>query len=456
MLISHAQNFEDVILWRALKHVESGFYIDIGANDPNAHSVSLAFYERDWHGVHVEPVPAFADKLRAARPDEIVIEAAVSEQTGSVTFYEIDNTGLSTGCDQYADTYLERGIAATETSVPARTLASIFEEIGSRDIHWLKVDVEGMEGDVLRSWGSSKARPWILVIEATLPNSQEQNYQEWESLILERGYSFAYFDGLNRYYVHQDHNDLLEAFGPGPNVFDSFCFDEESHFAAPVAEKLRLLQKEMKYLSQQSKENTEAVFRSDAARRSMQERTDKLEQDLAHMRQKSIEVHNWNSTLEAENAALAEENRRHVSTSNEILSREAALRQEIAEIYRSTSWRLTTPIRAFKRSILWVRDGVWAWLTLKPGSRPRRILRRAITALASRVQSQPRLAMTANRLMHRFPKLRNRLRAAMTGQHAPAATSRSTAATIDSQESRVHLSAYLPSLMCCSAVPRLL
>ena len=28
MFISYAQNFEDVMLWRALKHVEKGFYID--------------------------------------------------------------------------------------------------------------------------------------------------------------------------------------------------------------------------------------------------------------------------------------------------------------------------------------------------------------------------------------------------------------------------------------------
>ena len=50
-MISYAQNFEDVMLWRALKHVERGFYIDIGAQDPVVDSVSLAFYEQGWRGV---------------------------------------------------------------------------------------------------------------------------------------------------------------------------------------------------------------------------------------------------------------------------------------------------------------------------------------------------------------------------------------------------------------------
>ena len=49
-LTSYAQNFEDVILWRALKHVEHGFYIDIGAQDPVIDSVSLAFYQQSATG----------------------------------------------------------------------------------------------------------------------------------------------------------------------------------------------------------------------------------------------------------------------------------------------------------------------------------------------------------------------------------------------------------------------
>ena len=32
--VSYAQNYEDVMLWRALKHVKNGFYVDVGANDP--------------------------------------------------------------------------------------------------------------------------------------------------------------------------------------------------------------------------------------------------------------------------------------------------------------------------------------------------------------------------------------------------------------------------------------
>src|SRR5262245_18396604 len=103
MFVSYAQNFEDVMLRRALRHVTEGFYIGIGAQDPTVDSVSLCFYEMGWRGLHVEPTAVFADKLRAARPDEEVIQAAVGARGETCTFYEIfPDTGLSTGSSTLA------------------------------------------------------------------------------------------------------------------------------------------------------------------------------------------------------------------------------------------------------------------------------------------------------------------------------------------------------------------
>ena len=48
--ISHAQNFEDVRLWRAFSDIREGRYLDIGTQDPVRDSVSHAFYERGWRG----------------------------------------------------------------------------------------------------------------------------------------------------------------------------------------------------------------------------------------------------------------------------------------------------------------------------------------------------------------------------------------------------------------------
>ena len=55
--ISYAQTLEDVMLYRALREVTQGFYIDVGAHDPILHLVTLAFYAEDGLEVHVHHVP---------------------------------------------------------------------------------------------------------------------------------------------------------------------------------------------------------------------------------------------------------------------------------------------------------------------------------------------------------------------------------------------------------------
>jgi FkbM family methyltransferase len=243
-LVSYAQNFEDVILWRALKSVAQGCYVDIGANDPVIDSVSLAFYERGWRGLHVEPMPEYATSLRAARPDETVIEAAIGVGSKATELFSFTGTGLTTSRRSHAAQHRSAGHKDTSLLVPTRSLESVFDEVGPRDIHWLKIDVEGMERDVLASWNSSPVRPWIVVIESTLPNSPVENAQDFEPLIIALGYSMVYFDGLNRFYLHQDHADIRSAFGPGPNYFDHFTLTEHSAFVLPLRARLHAAEAE--------------------------------------------------------------------------------------------------------------------------------------------------------------------------------------------------------------------
>ncbi len=230
MFASYAQNFEDVMLMRALQNVAEGYYVDIGANDPKLDSVSLAFYERGWSGTNVEPDPSYAEKLRLERPRDTLVEAAIAGGSKSVKLHLFAGTGLTTSLDKYAELHHEEGHKSTEIVVPARTLESVFADIGARDIHWLKIDVEGMEEDVLDSWKQHSARPWIVVVEAVKPNSATPDHQRWEASLLERGYVFEYSDGLNRFYVHENHAALGEHFSAGPNLHDRFYLTHRSGF----------------------------------------------------------------------------------------------------------------------------------------------------------------------------------------------------------------------------------
>ena len=221
--VSYAQNFEDVMLHRAFRNIQNGFYIDIGANDPELHSVTLAFYQRGWRGVNVEPVEADRARLAAARPRDTTLGVAVGEEAGSLPFYVFAGTGLSTLSRDQAEEHVANGFAMEQTVVEVTTIADICRQYVSGDIHFLKIDVEGGEWGALAGADLGNFRPWIVLVEATRPNSQQSTHQEWEALLTDAAYRFVYFDGLNRFYVAEErHSALAASFQTPPNVFDDF------------------------------------------------------------------------------------------------------------------------------------------------------------------------------------------------------------------------------------------
>ncbi len=228
-VVSYAQNLEDVLLWRALQHVGRGVYVDVGAQDPLVDSVSKCFYEKGWRGIHVEPTSQYAELLRQDRPDETVLQAAVSDRSGLLKFYVIPDTGQSTASKEIAENAARNGYKSIETMVAAVTLDQVFAELDSKEIHWLKIDVEGSEHAVLKGWRRSTHRPWVVVMEATSPLTQVATYKEWEPLLFKKGYSFVHFDGLNRYYVSAAHGDLKKHFRHGPTIWDEYQLPEISY-----------------------------------------------------------------------------------------------------------------------------------------------------------------------------------------------------------------------------------
>ena len=221
--ISYAQNYEDVMLRRALKDVDKGFYIDVGANDPVTDSVTKAFYDAGWRGINIEPVSEWYEKIQQDRPDDINLQTAVGARKGSLKFYEVVGTGLSTMDESIAKRHMqERGYEIKSYKVPVVRLTTICERLPRADIHFLKIDVEGAELSVLQGLDLKKIRPWIILVEATLPNTQIENHAEWESSLVERGYHYIYSDGLNRYYIADEHIELDTAFLMPPNIFDDF------------------------------------------------------------------------------------------------------------------------------------------------------------------------------------------------------------------------------------------
>jgi FkbM family methyltransferase len=239
--VSYAQNCEDVILWRALGHIENGFFVDCGAYDPTHHSVTKAFYDRGWRGINIEPLPSLVQRFVDERPSDINLNIALSDRSGYASFYEIADTGLSTFNPQFARTHVQCGFVAKSMKVQTTDLSRVLDRFSRDAIHFLKIDVEGAEKLVLAGLDLQKFRPWIILVEATKPLSAEPSYQDWEFDLLSRGYHFAYFDGLNRFYVSQEHPELRLPLSVPPNIFDNFVQMEQLNALAQLQDQLTAL-----------------------------------------------------------------------------------------------------------------------------------------------------------------------------------------------------------------------
>ena len=126
--ISYAQNMEDVMLYRALRDVTRGFYVDVGANSPDrAFGHAGRFYERGWRGINIEPVPGFHEQLVAARPHDINLAVAVGDSTGTVNFYDIPDSGLPPATPNGAPAPAFGTVRIVERQVPVGTLDHVFE-----------------------------------------------------------------------------------------------------------------------------------------------------------------------------------------------------------------------------------------------------------------------------------------------------------------------------------------
>lgn len=212
ILISYAQNHEDVVLARVLEPWNCvGHWIDIGAGHPTFDSVTRLFYDFGWTGINIEPLVTEFKLLCAERPRDINLNCAIGDSAGVSLIFEGPpaSRGTSTLIPEHAHSGHNNSDSVVTSEVEVRTLATVLEE-APWDIDLIKIDVEGMESAVIASADWTRVRAKVIVVEATLPNSVVPSHQLWESTLVAAGYSFRLFDGLNRFYSREDSTDDVD------------------------------------------------------------------------------------------------------------------------------------------------------------------------------------------------------------------------------------------------------
>ena len=205
--ISYSEYFEDLILFCIFYDVKNGFYIDVGANDPNYVSVTKAFYLRGWYGINIKPLPHKYPALAENRKRDINLQIGLGKTEGNGTLYEVG--GASTLYKKYL-----KDKNTNTSKIMVNTMLNICEKYVPKNevIQFCKIDVEGSEKDVLLGNDFEKYRPKVICIESTLPCSLIPSHNLWEDILLKNDYSFAYQYKINRYYIDNRINGLRQRF----------------------------------------------------------------------------------------------------------------------------------------------------------------------------------------------------------------------------------------------------
>lgn len=227
-MISYAQNYEDVILARAFAGTEEGFYVDVGAASPNEATVTRHFYEQGWHGINIEPLPAWSAELRAVRLRDLNLQVAAGSTSGEMTLYRVlEDLSLSTISEEAANRHRAKKLTVESMPIHVVTLNEVLDEVQPDRIDFLKVDVEGAEADVLGGIDLRRWRPRVILAEATEPNSIVPTYELFEPILIAGGYLYAATDGINRYYVREEEPELAPLLVPANPMDDYISMREQ-------------------------------------------------------------------------------------------------------------------------------------------------------------------------------------------------------------------------------------
>lgn len=164
----YSQCGEDLIL-DMLINKASGFYVDVGCNDPRHYNNTYYFYKKGWRGLNIEPNSAKLRQFDWMRSNDVNLNLGVSQSGLELDFYNFHEDTLSTFSKEVSDDLQEMGHRLKEIKkIKTLPLAAIFDQYlpNGTSIDFLTIDTEGYDMEVLKSNDWQKYRPNYILLES--------------------------------------------------------------------------------------------------------------------------------------------------------------------------------------------------------------------------------------------------------------------------------------------------
>ncbi|MBF0440433.1 MAG: FkbM family methyltransferase [Oligoflexales bacterium] len=169
----------------------SGFYIDLGAHHPKRFSNTYLLYRLGWCGINIDAMPGAMALFKKIRKRDICLEIGISDKNETKDFYIFSERALNTFDKDLAKERIALGWRLERTQkVQLRPINSVLDEFlpPQTQIDLLTIDIEGLDGIVLKSLCFNKYRPKVIICEQLSTNVEDVSSSEIAHILKRENY----------------------------------------------------------------------------------------------------------------------------------------------------------------------------------------------------------------------------------------------------------------------------
>ena len=174
-------------------------YLEIGTNDPAGGNNTYFLYRAGARGVLVDPMPVVADAVAICRPEDKMLQIAVTgiAETDTAEFYVSNTLGSSSLHEDFQKEFVGQNRSVIDRfSVPLVGVNELLEQIGFLP-DFMQVDAEGEDETIVRAINFEKYRPKVLMVE--IDHCDEEGLIKF---MIQRGYTwYTTVGGVNAIFL---------------------------------------------------------------------------------------------------------------------------------------------------------------------------------------------------------------------------------------------------------------
>jgi len=174
----------------------TGYFVEVGANDPQQWSQTFHLEKMGWRGIVIEPQPHLAELLRQQRSAKVyAVACSAPENSGKRMVLH-----LAGGLSSFDPRLRVAGVQPEGSlEVPLMTIDEILVDAEAPSpIDFLAIDVEGHEIEALSGFDFARWRPRLILLEDHVLDRRRHRF------MAAHGYKWVRRTDINSWYVPAD------------------------------------------------------------------------------------------------------------------------------------------------------------------------------------------------------------------------------------------------------------